>query len=129
MKVLISQLVLLGVLPVSAWTATLEWPVWQPGTELRHLPAYRGDRVSVQLRAPAVQAILARSAAFPARSVGLTALDQALAELGARLEPEFRGVRPPARSSTGTDLSTFFLVDLSPGTDLAGALDRLRALS
>lgn len=60
--------------------------------------------------------------------LGLASLDRAAQSLGAWLEPEFAGAKPPREGSGRADFTSFYIVHLSPGTDLAGALDRFRAL-
>src|SRR5262245_11054063 len=114
-----------------AAAATLDLPVWTPGSQLS-APYYRGDVLELKLTESAARAVLPRGAgptrAVPTGRLGLPAVDAVAAAVGAvAFEPEFRGETPPAPGA-GPDLTTFQLVHLAPGTDLATALDRFRSL-
>src|SRR5690242_2712509 len=109
----------------------LRLPVWTPGSNV-HAPCYRGDVLEVQLTAGAARAVLPRGAgptrALPMGRLGLARVDAVAAAVGAvAFEPEFRGETPPAPGE-GPDFTAFQLVHLAPGSDLATALERFRAL-
>src|SRR5262245_47593152 len=124
MKRLVPFAVLLVALPAVAEAKSLEWPVWRSGAPLRAVPAYRGDRISIQLRPEVARALRARVARYPSGNVGVSGIDRVLSDLGARLEPEFRGETSPPPGSGATDFTTFYLVDLPPRLDLLTALRR-----
>jgi hypothetical protein len=115
----------------AARAATLALPVWAPGSDVA-APCYRGDVLELQLTAGAARAVLPRGAgptrAVPVGRLGLAAVDAVAATVGAvAFEPEFRGETPPAPGE-GPDFTVFQLVHLAPGSDLAAALERFRAL-
>jgi subtilisin family serine protease len=117
--------------PAELRAATLDLPVWTPGSGVR-APCYRGDLLEVQLTATSARLVLPRGAG-PTRAVsrprlGVPSLDAAAAAVGGvGFEPEFRGEAPP-EPGAGPDFTAFQLLHLAPGSDLAAALDRLRAL-
>jgi subtilisin family serine protease len=99
--------------------------VWRPGGPC---PAYLAHRLSIRLAPEAARQGRRRGAPSPARSLGIAQVDAALAAIGAlRVEPEFRGERPPA-DPAATDYTAFYLVTLGPGARLETALERLRAV-
>jgi hypothetical protein len=115
----------------AARAQALALPVWTPGSQVK-APCYRGDVLELQLTAGAARRVLPRGAgptrAVPVGRLGLAAVDAVAAEVGAvAFEPEFRGETPPSAGG-GPDLTAFEVVHLSPGSDLATALARFRAL-
>ena len=115
----------------AARAEALRLPVWTPGSRVS-APCYRGDVLELQLTAGAARTVLPRGAgptrALPLGRLGLPAVDAVAASVGAvAFEPEFRAETPPAPGE-GPDFTAFQLVHLKPGTDLAAALDRFRAL-
>jgi hypothetical protein len=114
-----------------ARAAGLDLPVWTPGSRVQ-APCYRGDVLEVRLTPAAARAVSPRGAR-PTRAVavgrlGVPAIDALSASLGiVAFEPEFRGETPPA-DAREPDFTAFRLLHLAPGSDLAEALDRLRAL-
>ena len=120
----------LALAPV-ARAAALRLPVRTPGSKVA-APYFRGDVLELQLTAGAARVVLPRGAgptrAVPVGRLGLPAVDAVAASVGAvAFEPEFRSETPPAPGD-GPDFTAFQLVHLAPGTDLAAALDRFRAL-
>src|SRR5215471_5796049 len=119
-----------GLVP-AARAEALRLPVLTPGSNVKP-PCYRGDVLELQLTAGAARAVLPRGAgptrAVPMGHLGLPAVDAVAASVGAvAFEPEFRGETPPGPGE-GPDFTAFQLVHLSPGSDLATALARFRAL-
>jgi subtilisin family serine protease len=118
-------------LALPARGAGLDLPVWTPGSQVQ-APCYRGDVLEVRLTPAAARAVTPRGAA-PTRAgavgrLGLPAIDALSASLGiVAFEPEFRGEVPPAGAGE-PDFTAFQLLHLAPGSDLAGALNTLRAL-
>src|SRR5262245_709150 len=113
---------------VAAQARPLDLPVWRAGEAHSSLPAYSGDELTIQLRPAASRVAFADGRVTARRAVGIAAIDAALAAAGARLEPEFRGERPPDPGSSATDFTVFYLVRLPPGQDLEGALERFAKL-
>ena len=58
--------------------------------------------------------------------LGLADLDRAAESSGAWFEPEFAGEAPPRSGSNAADFTSFYVVHLPAGVDLAAALDRFR---
>src|SRR4029077_6209771 len=79
--------------PAELRAATLDLPVWTPGSGVR-APCYRGDLLEVQLTATSARLVLPRGAG-PPRAVsrprlGVPSLDAAAAAVGGvGFEPEF----------------------------------------
>ena len=114
----------------AARAAVLDLPVHTAANPVPP-PCYRGDVLELQLTPAAARAVWPRAAGTTrARAVGrlgLAALDAVAASVGAvAFEPEFRGESAP--SGDETDFTAFQLVHLAPGSDLAAALEALRAL-
>jgi len=107
----------------------------RPGVDPDVAGAYRADRVTVRLRAPAAAAARAavarapRPGARPQRAVlGLPALDATAAAVGVlAFEPEFPAEPPPAPGDSRTDFGAFWYAELAPGADVDAALAALRA--
>ncbi|HET9325899.1 MAG TPA: S8 family serine peptidase [Candidatus Eisenbacteria bacterium] len=112
----------------SARPASLDLPVWRPASPLQAVPAYRADRLSLRLSPEAARAARSGAVRGSARALGVSAIDRALAALGATIRPEFRGETPPPAGSSAPDFTAFYLVDLPPDVELSSALDHFASL-
>jgi len=111
----------------------LRFPVVDAAHPVIRGPSYVGDRLELRLSPAAAQAAPNRAVRVSARkrprlsSLGVAGVDRVSATLGAWLEPEFAGESPPAPGSSDPDFTTFYIVHLPPGVELADALARYRA--
>src|SRR5262245_34590214 len=113
-----------ALLATASGAAALDLPVWRPGEPVPALPAYRGDRISLELVSPAVRTAYARAVPLhtssrpaPMASLGLASLDRVAEALGgATFQPEFMGETPPAAGAQAADFTSFFIVSLARGT-------------
>jgi subtilisin family serine protease len=95
-------------------------------------PEYATGRFTLQLAPAAAQRAWPARAASRAGIVprlGVAAVDATVAELGAWLEPEFRGEVPPPAGSPDADFTAFYVVHLPAGLGVETALARFRALA
>ena len=126
-----SVALLLGLLAPPAARA-LDLPVRDLRREAVTGPSYVADRIEIRLTPAAVaraRVVRVAAARVALTRLGVAALDAAAADLGAWFEPEFRGEAPPPAGSADADFTGFYIAHLPEGTDLEGALARLRALA
>ncbi len=94
---------------------------------------YLPDQLEIRLapgaaaRVPAARRA-AMESAEGATELGVPALDRVTRDLGAWIEPEFRGEAPPAEGSGDIDFTAFYVVHLPATMGLANALDRFASL-
>jgi subtilase family protein len=140
MRALRYSLVCFGIVvcaQVRSAGATLDLPVREAGAVAAPFgsPAYAAEVLEIRLAPDATRAGRAAylSAAGPGaaralRRLGVPAVDRVAAELGARFEPEFRGETAAGAEPGATDFTSFYVVHLSPGSDLPRALERFGSL-
>ena len=117
----------------AASALTIDLPVRVPGNPSSAVTAagsYRGDLIEIRLAPAPARAALARAyGRRRADALGVSAVDRLANRLGGVwFEPEFAGETPPPVGSGEPDFTAFYLAHLPPGTDLADAIERFRAL-